>query len=217
MDTDGVRELHIGAVFTVEFSRARGFIPSVVMPPHTEPVPAFDPSQTRWFADEVLPHNAQLKAYLRGAFPGVRDVDDVVQESHLRIWRRQMVRPIQSVKGFLFQVARHLALDTVRRKNAAPLLETADLARLNVADETANVAESCCTRDEIDLLFAAIDGLPARCREIVILRKIAGVSQKEIARRLGLSEATVQVQVGRGLRRCAEYMRAHAAAPESRK
>jgi hypothetical protein len=40
-----------------------------------------------WFAEEVQPHDAQLKAYLRGAFPAVRDVEDVVQESYLRVWR----------------------------------------------------------------------------------------------------------------------------------
>jgi RNA polymerase sigma-70 factor (ECF subfamily) len=58
-------------------------------------------------------------------------------------------------------------------------------------------------------LHAAIDALPARCREIVILRKIQGLPQKEIARQLGLSESTVQVQASRGLRRCAEFMRKH--------
>lgn len=53
------------------------------------------------------------------------------------------------------------------------------------------------------------ESLPARCREIFILRKIKGLSQKEIARELGLSEPNVQVQASRGLRRCAESLREH--------
>ncbi|MFM9956267.1 MAG: RNA polymerase sigma factor [Opitutaceae bacterium] len=60
---------------------------------------------------------------------------------------------------------------------------------------------------------AAIDSLPARCREILILRKLRGVPQKAIAAQLGLSEQTVQVQVSRGVRRCEEFLRAHGVQP----
>jgi RNA polymerase sigma factor (sigma-70 family) len=162
----------------------------------------------RWFSEEVLPHNTQLRAYLRGAFPSVRDVDDVVQESYLRVWRRQLARPIESAKAFLFQVARRHALDTVRRDRASPFDATVDLARHDAPEETADTASAAAAHEEAELLFAAIDALPARCREIVILRKIDGLSQKEIAHRLGLAESTVQVQASRGLRRCAEYLRA---------
>ena len=161
----------------------------------------------RWFTEEVLPHNTQLKAYLRGAFPSVRDVDDVVQESYLRVWRRQLARPIESAKAFLFQVARRHALDAVRRDTASPIDATVDASQLDAAEVLTDTFSATCTREETELLFAAIDALPARCREIVILRKIEGISQKEIARRLGLSESTVQVQASRGLRRCAEFMR----------
>lgn len=51
-------------------------------------------------------HDEQLKSYLRLAFPTVRDVDDIVQESYLRTWRRQSSQPIRAAKAFLFTVAR---------------------------------------------------------------------------------------------------------------
>ncbi len=63
-----------------------------------------------------------------------------------------------------------------------------------------------CTQNEIKFLAEAIDSLPARCREIVTLRKLQGVSQKDIAARLGISEQTVQVQVLRGVKRCEAYL-----------
>lgn len=50
-------------------------------------MPPCDPETAHWFTEHVHPHDAQLKAYLRGAFPAVRDVEDVVQESYLRVWR----------------------------------------------------------------------------------------------------------------------------------
>ena len=193
------------------------------MPPSTSPStlascealrpPAGDGANlSRWFAAEVHPHEPVLRSYLRGAFPTVRDIDDVVQESYLRLCRRQLVRPIASARAFLFQVARRLALDTARHERASPFQEVAEHLRASQPDEACDVAATACTREEIELLFAAIDRLPARCREIVILRKIEGLSQKEIACRLDLAETTVQAQASRGLRRCAELLR-NAACP----
>ena len=51
-----------------------------------------------------------------------------------------------------------------------------------------------------------IQTLPDRCRQILTLRKIYGLPQKEIARQLGIAEHTVEAQVGAGVRRCAEYL-----------
>lgn len=161
----------------------------------------------RWFAEEVHPHGVQLKAYLRGSFPSVRDVDDVVQESYLRLWRRQLVAPIRSAKHFLFKVARHLAIDSLRHHVRNRAEEVTDLAQLPVLDARPDVAEAVCTSEELDLLLEAIESLPRRCREIVILRKLRGLSQKEIARQLGIAEHTVEVQGTKGLDRCEAFLR----------
>lgn len=163
--------------------------------------------QASWFAEEVQPHEPVLRSYLRGAFPSVRDVDDVVQESYLRIWKARMTQPIRSAKAFLFTVARHLALNTLRRKRHSPVVTVTDLSRLFVLDSRPDPAAAATIAQEIEFLVEAVDSLPARCREIFILRRLQGVSQKEIAARLGLSEQTVQVQAARGLRRVAEQMR----------
>ena len=175
------------------------------------PSPASTDEQNpaRWFAEQVYPHDRALKAHLRGSFPSVRDVEDLVQESYLRVWHRQLACPIASAKGFLFKVARRLALDTLRHERHSPFDRVTDLSVSRVIDNGPNVAEAACTRQEIEFLMEAIESLPHRCREIVMLRKIQGMPQKEIAAKLGLSEQTVQVQARRGLRRCDEYLRRH--------
>lgn len=163
--------------------------------------------RSRWFLEEVHPHDSSLRAYLRGSFPAVRDVDDVVQESYVRVLTARPAEPIRSARGFLFRVARHLALDWLRRKRVSPIDEGTDVADVTAADGGADAAEAASVREETALLLDAIDALPARCREIVILRKLQGVAQKEIAARLGLSEQTVQVQIARGVRRVEERLR----------
>ena len=163
--------------------------------------------QSRWFVDEVHAHDSQLKAYLRGSFPLVRDVDDVVQESYLRIWKARAVQPIRSAKAFLFKVAGRVALNRLQRERISPVVAVEDLASLPAIEDGPDAAETACTREEILLLADGIERLPPRCREIFILRRIKGVPQKQIARLLGISEDTVQVQVQRGVKRCEEFLR----------
>jgi RNA polymerase sigma factor (sigma-70 family) len=177
-----------------------------------------DPTDnTRWFAEEVQPHGDSLKRYLHRSFPTVRDVDDVVQESFLRVWRRQLARPIcevtgtvtASVKSFLFQVARRLAVDSLRRNRASPIDPYAltDFAPSAVTDEQANSRDAACSQQEFELLLDAIDGLPARCREVIVLRKLQGKSLAETAIALRISQETVQVHSRRGMQRIQETLR----------
>jgi RNA polymerase sigma factor (sigma-70 family) len=173
----------------------------------TAPETAQTIDQNRWFAEEVHPHDSQLKAYLRGSFPSVRDVDDLVQESYLHLWRRQLGAPIRSAKSFLFKIARNLAIDSLRHGSRNPVDSVADIAQLGVLDTRPNAAEAAITSEELELLLAAIESLPPRCREIVILRKLRGLSQKEIALRMGITERTVEVQGTKGLDRCETFLR----------
>jgi RNA polymerase sigma factor (sigma-70 family) len=177
------------------------------LPPASSSSSADAPSPARWFADEVHAHDSSLKAYLRGSFPSVRDVDDVVQESYVRIWRARMTQPIRSARAFLFQVARHLAIDAVRRHHTSPIESLRDLAELSVIEERPDAAESLVYREKVALMGEALADLPDRCREIFILRKLKHVPQKEIAARLGLSERTVESQVTRGMKLCETWLR----------
>lgn len=165
-------------------------------------------AESRWFAEEVHPHGGALRSYLRRSFPAVRDVDDVVQESYLRVWTARAGQPIRCARAFLFKVARHVALDLVRRHRASPIAEVRDFDALSVVEDKPNAADALSTAEKIQLIAEAIAALPPRCREIIVRRKLQGVSQREVAAQLGLSEKTVEVQVARGVRRCEEFVRA---------
>lgn len=162
----------------------------------------------RWFEQEVHPHGADLRNYLRRSFPSVRDVDDVVQESYLRVWVARAGQPIRSARAFLFTVGYRLALDLLRRERVSPLSGLAEMEALAEEAQVADARRELGTREKVRLLAEAVAELPERCREIVILRKLQGLSQREVADRLGLSERTVEVQVAKGVRRCEDFLRA---------
>lgn len=175
-------------------------------PPAISESPAV-PAQARWFNEEVQPHEASLRAYLRGSFPAVRDVDDVVQDSFLRVWKARASQPIRSAKAFLFTVARRLALDHVRRERISPIAAIGHLGELRVIEERPGVLDDVGQRERIQLLAEAIAGLPERCRDVFILYKIEGLARKEAAARLGLSEKTVEAHTARAMRHCEAYFR----------
>ena len=169
----------------------------VVPPPSSE--------QSRWFPAEVQPHEATLRAWLRSRFPSLPDLDDIVQESYARLLRARETGRVAYAKAFLFTTARNAALDLFRRRVTAGTDSIAEMEQLHVIEDAPSVPDAVSRQQELALLAEAIRNLPDRCRQVLTLRKLYGLSQKEIAARLGIAEHTVEVQVGKGMRRCADY------------
>jgi RNA polymerase sigma-70 factor (ECF subfamily) len=178
----------------------------VSTPSTSESPPVAD--QTRWFAEEIHPHDEQLKAYLRGSFPAVRDVEDIVQESYLRVWRTKATLPIRSAKAFLYTVAKRIAIDWIRREKTSSIDPVEDLEALSVFDAGKSAVEAIHRAEIIDLMIDAVASLPPRCREIVIMRKFKLFTVRETAFQLGLKEHTIEVQLARGNARIRHYLEA---------
>jgi RNA polymerase sigma factor (sigma-70 family) len=165
------------------------------------------PDHARWLEKEVQPHEVAVRGYLQHRFPSV-DIDDVVQESYLKLLRIHAVSRIASSKAYFFAVARNTARKLFRRRQQLysdiPVNELPDW---RVLDGGPNAADATNSRQRLEIAAAAIDQLPPRCGEIIRLAVVHGLSNAEIARRLSLSEATVRVQMARGIRKCAGFLR----------
>jgi RNA polymerase sigma-70 factor (ECF subfamily) len=172
------------------------------------PVPPLDAEQTRWFVEEVQPHEAALRAYLRLRFPTLRDIDDLVQETYTRLIRARNTGQVNHPKAYLFAAARNAALDLFRREKIVSIDSLADIEQLSVLENRPDAAETACHDQELDILSEAIQALPARCREILTMRKLRGLSHRNIAQALGISEHTVNAQLAIGVLRCRQYLRA---------
>lgn len=169
----------------------------------------------RWFAECVQPHEPMLRAWLTRRFQRQVDVDDLVQESYVRVLRAHAAGDVKAPKAFLFATARNLALDRLRRHEVSRTDSLGEIDALHVLDERAGVPETVARNQELALLTEAIQSLPARCRQILTLRKLYGLSQREIAARLGLSESTVCNQITIGIEKCTDYFAAHGDGPGS--
>lgn len=136
------------------------------------------------------------------------DLPDLRQEIYMRVYESaQQHGAPESTAAFVFTCARNLLVDRVRKAQVVPFETVADLEELADqphADFTPEqLAES---RQKLRLLQVAFDELSPRCREVVLLRKVEGLSHKEIAARLGIAEGTIEKQITIGVRSLAQTL-----------
>ncbi len=163
------------------------------------------PQHDRWFLEQVHAHLGALTGWLSRRYPDLTDPENVAQEAVTRIWGIYRHGPIASPKALLFTTAQHLALDQLRRGKIVTWEQLPATYPEPWEDEQPDPAATTAHKQELELLTQAIQSLPERCRRVLTLRKIYGLSQKQIAAELGISEHTVEVQVANGMRRCAAF------------
>ena len=179
------------------------------------PVVRADGELSRWFREEIQTHEQALRAYLRGRFSSLHDVDDLVQETYARILRSRAVGQASLTRAYLFVTARNVALDQLRKKRPELIEGIAEMERLGVVEERPDAAEAASRDQQLEILAEAIAALPERCREVFVLRRYHDISHREIAQRLGIAENTVNAQLVSGMLRSREYLRAHGVTHES--
>ncbi len=134
------------------------------------------------------------------------DVEDVLQEAFVRSFEAEGRHDIRDARAFLLRTARNVALDHV---TSARYLRTGSLDSL---DEEYFIDEALPVEAQVDseqrfLAFCeAVGSLPEQCRRVFVLRKVYGLSQQEIAMRLGIAQSTVEKHIARGLLLCSERM-----------
>jgi RNA polymerase sigma factor (sigma-70 family) len=156
----------------------------------------------------VQPHEKALRCWLRAKYPGLNDVDDLVQEAYLRLIRARASTPVRNPKSYVFSVARNAAIDQFRRPRIVAADPLASREMLSVAEDRPGALESMSRAQELEILREAIEALPARCHQVVNLLKIHGLSHREVGERLGISVNTVNAQLIIGLARCRKHLAA---------
>ena len=159
-----------------------------------------------WFKREILVHEGILLRYLMRVWPRKHEVPDLRQETYARVFEAaRTMRPV-SPRGFLFTTAHHLMADRVRHERVVSIEAVGDIEALNVLTDEISAEQHVSARQELKRLAAAMDRLPPRCREVIWLRRVEGLSQKETAERLGVSVKAIEQHVSKGGRLLAEYM-----------
>lgn len=151
-------------------------------------------------------HNAFLKKFVARYFSNQQDIEDVVQEAYLRAYAAERERDIEQPKAFLFRIAKNVALTKLTKKSRqiTDYLEEATAAA--VVETAAPADQEASAHELLGLYCDAVVAMPDKCREVFCLRKINGLSHKEIAARMSLSVSSVEKYLRQGILACDAYI-----------
>jgi RNA polymerase sigma-70 factor (ECF subfamily) len=155
---------------------------------------------------EALESEGVLRAYLFRFVRNSADVDELLQETYAKLLGANPGGELRSVRALALTISRNVALDWLRHRNVVPMELVSDLAALDVLDEKARVDEIVNAHQELALLSEVVGELPMRIRQAFTLRRVYGLSQQEIAERMGISDKTVEQLLVRAVRRCADAL-----------
>jgi RNA polymerase sigma-70 factor (ECF subfamily) len=143
------------------------------------------------------------------------EIEDLVQETFLHAYAAAGKQAIRNPRAFMLRTARNLALNQIKRAER----------KLNCSIDDINSDEEMSQIDSVEARFhwedrflvfcKAVATLPDACRRAFVLKKIYGLSQNEIANRLGISVSTLEKHVAHGMAITSEYMESHGYNAES--
>lgn len=142
---------------------------------------------------------SSLKYFISGYVINPQDVDDVCQETFLRTYKSSLEKEVQSPKSFMFRVAKNLIFSNFRRASTQLNEYVEDI---NIVDSTIdldNLENNVLAQEKLGVMCEAIAALPNKCRQVVIMRKVYGLSTKDIAARMNISPSTASNYITRGM------------------
>ncbi|WP_454884307.1 RNA polymerase sigma factor [Sphingomonas oryzagri] len=146
-----------------------------------------------WLGSNIFPHEAGLRRWLarRPAESGL-EIDDIVQETYAILASLEQVDHIRNPRTYLFEVAKSVVRQALRRSRVVTIDSFMNADVMLIPEDAPSPERVAADREELRHVSTAIGSLPVRCREVFTLRKLQGLSQRDVAGRLGIAESTVE-------------------------
>ncbi|HJS89799.1 MAG TPA: sigma-70 family RNA polymerase sigma factor [Steroidobacteraceae bacterium] len=177
-----------------------------------------DKTRHQWVATHILPHEGEARGWLRRHIHRLvpSDLDDLIQEAYARLWGAEL-RGIANGRSYLFTVIRNLLSEQARRARIVPMERMSEIDSLRIPSEEPGPDRRVSALQELERLERVVEQLPKQCRHAFRLQKFHGLSQQEIARKMSISEKTVEKHLATALFRVTQSLKEDMGdAPESR-
>ena len=156
------------------------------------------------FSFELLfyKYRNKVKGFVAKLSPSRIATDDIVQEVFVKVWiKKESINPEKDFQSYLFSIAKNLVLDQLKSSVNRRLYFVDDLFQKDFLIE--DVSDNTLAIEHEERLMKILDQIPERRREIFCLNKFEGLTYKQVAERLGISENTVDSQIRNAL----DYLR----------
>lgn len=147
-----------------------------------------------------------LRRYARQFVSSYHEAEDIAQEAYVRAFTAEKNTHIEQPKAFLFQVARNVALTRLKKKSREihQCIDELSESETGMIDEA--VDDHVEALELLDTYREAVIAMPAKCRNVFILRKVYGFKHNEIAEKMGMSVSSVEKYVRRGILACQDHL-----------
>ncbi len=159
-----------------------------------------DQARYEWIAAHLLPFEGEVRGWLRRHLHALSaaDIDDLLQESYVRVWSADFAS-IRNGRSYFYAVIRNLLLEQARRARIVPMERLGELDALRITSEEPEPERRVAARQEFERLQCVIADLPTQCQRAFKLQRLEGLSQREIAQQMGISEKTVEKHLASAL------------------
>lgn len=154
----------------------------------------------RWFTEEILTYQGLHRAYALKLVKNRDEAEDLVQEAYARLFRLENWDRITNPHAFTMRILHNEAMERFRRADVVAIDRGASLNALEPVDDDPRPDAIFFARREYQHVLKMMDSLPERCREVIRLRRIEGLSPKEVAEKMDISVSTVEKHLTKGLR-----------------
>ena len=139
-------------------------------------------------------HLPAMLGLARRILGNAAESEDVAQEAFLRVWTHApRWQPLAQFRTWLTRIVVNLCLDRKRRAPWVDLEEAGD-----IVDPTPGISETAEADERQSMVTAAINKLPARQRDAIMLTYSEGMSNAQVAEILGTSVSAVETLLVRG-------------------
>ncbi len=156
-------------------------------------------------ADFVRRYDPELRRYLRSRLHREEDASDMAQECYARLVRYRDAHPEATLEtGLLFRIANNLLTDNWRRNQLHPAGQDANCDQEELVCHGPTPEQIAEEQQILARLKRVVLSLPPKCQEVFVCSRWLGMSNAEVALRLGISVKAVEKQITKALAACRE-------------
>lgn len=135
------------------------------------------------------------------------DIEDIVQETFVKSYEAELKQEIKYERTYMLRTARNLALNHVtsaaeRRNQSIEELDGTPASLTGI-----DLEKQIESKERFLHFCRATDTLSTEVKRVFLLKKVYGLSQRDISERIGISQSTVEKHVAKGLLQCSQFMR----------
>lgn len=156
--------------------------------------------------DAYVQHESAIRRFIGKFLPRPNDIEDVTQEAFLKAFVAEKKHSIEQPKSFLFRVARNVALSHLRQKTRHPTEYIEDFEASDVVSTEWSSEDEVIARQQLGIRCEAVAKLTPSVRRVYLMRKVYGMSHKEISASLGIARSTVEKHLTKGIMLCERYV-----------